>query len=208
MKKLIFYIFAAIYGMSAFAQEATTGTAETKRPNKTAGAPVCYIGFSLGVNNPSGIVGFDFNIPLAPHVTLDAGAGPSTWGNKLYIGSKYYLRPVQRGWAFGGGITFNSGNENLKTRINTINGRSEVTLALKPQTNIYISAYHYWTIGRRHNRFFLELGRSVHITQVKYTNLRGPELTSDSDRVLKRLAPGGTMIGAGFSFGLYNRHSS
>lgn len=168
-------------------------------------APVCYIGFGLGTNNPSGIIGFDFSVVLDPQVTLDGGAGTSTWGNKLYVGAKYYLKTPQRGWGFGGGLTFNSGNENVKMRAHTVNGVREVTLVFKPQTNIYVAATHYWTIGRKYNRFFMELGYSVPVSTPQYDQLYGPALSSRGNRIIKILEPGGIVAALGFSFALYNR---
>ena len=207
MKNLILTISTLLCFGLVHAQDADN-TQKAKKTDATQ-KPVCYIGFGGGLNNPCGIFGFDFNIALAPHVTLDAGAGTSTWGNKLYVGSKYYLDEPQRGWAFGGGLTFNSGIENMKLKdMETVNGKREVILNLKPQTNIYVAASKYWKLGRRNNRFFLTMGYSVPMKTVKYQQTFGPELTDTGERVIKTLAPGGLMFGWGFSFALYNKHSS
>ena len=170
--------------------------------------PVCYVGSGTGINNPSGFLGFDASIPIAKTVTLDGGAGASTWGNKLFVGAKYYLRPYQRGWAFGGGLTFNSGMDDFKPRLDTRYGRQRVALNLAPQTNIFLGVYHYWTLGRNHNRFYLHFGRSIRLTEVRYTQLAGYPLTEKSDHVLRTIAPGGFMAGLGFSFAIHNRHTN
>ena len=176
---------------------------------KPAKPPICYLGISSGINNPPGVFGIDFNICIAKYVTLDGGAGTSTWGNKLYVGSKYYLKPTQRGWAFGGGLTFNSGQVNRKFNIETINGRQQVTLDLKPQTNAFIAAYHYWTLGHKYNRFYVDFGKSVTLSSHHFKEVYGPPLTSRSNDRIDALSPGGflggLMAGFGFSFSLYRK---
>ncbi len=212
MKQFILTLTVCCMCLSGFAQQSNTDNntpqKEEKKAQKPSKPPVCYIGLSGGSNNPAGIIGFDINIPLSSYVTLDGGTGPSTWGNKLYVGSKFYLRPQQRGWAFAGGLTFSSGVENMKKRLETINGRQEVTLSLKAQTNIYIGVYHYWTMGRRYNRFFVNFGGSVPLTSQHYHEIYGAPLTDRSHRFIDRMAPGGLMAGLGFSFSLYNRHGT
>ena len=208
MKEIIpLFICLALYG-NIYAQSDNRTKPKMAGIENTGKPPKCYIGFSSGVNNPAGIIGIDVNIPLAQNITLDGGGGNSTWGNKLYLGGKYYLRPLQRGWAFGGGLTFNSGIDNFKTQLETVYGKSTVMLSLKPQTNIFLGAYYYWTLGRKHNRIFLGLGRSVRLKEVNYTQLNnyGNTLTANSDRVVRFLAPGGFMITSGFSFAIHNRH--
>jgi hypothetical protein len=202
-------LFSLFIGLSLFANANAqqTDKKESKKEYRSK-PPVCYIGFSMGINNPSGALGFDVNIPLTKNVTLDGGAGTSTWGNKLYVGGKYYLRAPQRGFAFGGGLTFNSGADNFKSRLETAYGnRQMVTLNLKSQTNIFLGAYHYWTLGRNQNRFYLELGRSIPLTGVHFEQINGNPITENSRKAVNILAPGGFMGGFGFSFALYNKHN-
>ncbi|PQJ11058.1 hypothetical protein CJD36_013900 [Flavipsychrobacter stenotrophus] len=208
MKQLISICLLLSLSTGAIAQQ--TNSKENTKKQYRSKPPVCYIGFSMGINNPSGVLGFDVNIPLTSNVTLDGGAGTSTWGNKLYVGGKYYLRSPQRGFAFGGGLTFNSGADNFKTRLETIyNDRQEVTLNLKSQANIFLGAYHYWTVGKYNNRFYLELGRSIPLTGVHFEqiNVNGNPITENSHKAVNILAPGGFMFGFGFSFALYNKRS-
>ena len=174
------------------------------RHEKPTKPPGCYIETSTGINNPSGVLGLDFNICLAKHVTLDAGIGTSTWGNKLFVGSKYYLKSPHRGFAFGGGLTFNSGQENRDARAQTINGKVPVVITFKAQPNVFVAAYHYWTLGRKYNRFFTELGWSVPLHSPQIHEVSGPPLTQDGRNRMDLRAPGGLMIGFGFSFALYS----
>ncbi len=194
------------HGQSVTATVQEEGQKQEHVAKKRGKPPVCYIGTSTGMNNPTGVLGLDFNIRLADKVTLDAGAGVSTWGNKLFVGSKYYLKPFQRGFAFGGGLTFNSGQDNRTARLETVNGRQRVTLMLKPQANIYVAAYRYWNLGRRYNRFFVDLGWSVPLLTHRYEELHGsPPLTAKGRQREEMRAPGGLMFGAGFSFALHGK---
>jgi hypothetical protein len=180
---------------------------EKNVPEKKAVNPAfcrkAYIGFSLGVNNPGGIIGFDLDIPILKNVSIGAGAGSSTWGTKVYIDGKYYLKPCHRGWAFGVGITHNTGENNFTANLETIYQTESVTLNLNPQTNMFIGAYYFWTIGRRYNRFYAEAGYSVPFSTYSYSEIYGDPLDNVGERTVKILSPGGLMIGAGFSFGVH-----
>ena len=196
----------------ASAQQADTIVQRTRQSKhaKPAKPPACYIGLSTGMDNPSGYFGLDFNIRLAKYLTLDAGAGPSTWGNKLYLGAKCYLKEAQRGWALSGGVTFSSGQENVNLRLNTIYSNLEkVSLSLNPDENAFIAVYHYWTLGRKYNRFFVDFGKSIALQPPHFHEKIGDPLTSDSKQRVRNLCPGefigGLMVGCGFSFGLYRK---
>lgn len=198
---MIFCIVCSVF--HAIAQDGNnTALINNTRTPLNGGMPAIYLGLSAGMNNAPGFVGFDLNIPVSRHVSADAGMGASTWGNKLFFGAKYYLKPHCRGWAFGGGTTFNSGQENRKMKLETVNGRENVTLQLKPQSNAYLAAYHYWTLGRRHNRFYLEAGSSIPLHECHYQVVYGDQLTNRSDDRVKKFCPGGLMAGAGFSFSI------
>ena len=208
MHKRLLVVISLLLCMHGYAQQADDEPTQKELKKKVRSVkpekpPVCYIGFSGGINNPAGIVGFDFNIKVANYVTFDGGAGPSTWGNKLYVGAKYYIKPVQRGFALGGGITFNSGQENARIKMETVNGRQDVKVNLKAQTNAFIAVYHYWNIGRKYNRFFAEVGKSVQLHGAHYHEVYGPPLTDKSADNIRSIAPGGLMAGVGFSFALY-----
>ena len=211
MKRYLLLFIAFMLHIAAQATNADTTLPQTvtrhKRPSKP---PVCYLGLSTGINNSPGIFGVDFNIALGKYVTLDAGAGPSTWGNKLYVGAKYYLKEAHRNWAVGGGLTYNSGVENVNLKLNTVYGYKEkVALSLKPEDNAFVAIYHYWTLGHKYNRFFVDLGKSVALHPPHFHETYGDPLTDQAKQSVKRLAPGnfigGMMLGVGVSFGLYRK---
>jgi len=212
MTKSLLVLSALFFSLHTCAQQTSDAPPDLrgsskKRIERPAKSPACYLGFSGGINNPSGAVGVEFNVQVGKYVTFDCGAGPSTWGNKLFAGGKYYLKQAHRGFAFGGGLTFSSGQENIKIS-NDHNPRSndKVIVSLKPQPNAFLAAYHYWNVGRKYNRFFVELGKSVPLHSARYHELPNQQpLSDDAKRLIKILSPGGMMAGVGFSFGLYHR---
>ena len=212
MKKLLFLLVASALWGSACAQQAdTTISRHSKKKHDTpTKPPACYIGLSTGMDNPSGYFGLDFNIRLGNYITLDVGAGPGTWGNKLYLGGKYYLRENQQGWALSGGFTFSSGLETINLRLPTIyNNTEKVALTLKPENNAFIAVYHYWKLGRKHNRFFVDFGKSIGLHPEHFHQKNGDPLTNEARERVRNLCPGqflgGLMVGTGFSFALYRK---
>jgi hypothetical protein len=211
MKKSLLIVLVMMGCMSAFAQMNDKVTTQNNRPVKARKkahekrAPVCapfYIGFSYGVNNPSGFIGLDLNLPLTSHLSLGAGAGLGTWGNKVKLDIKYALKGCASGFAFGGGITYSFGEDNFNTSLATIYNTETVTLQLQSQANVFVAAYYYWYIGRGANKCYAELGWSVPLSGPSYTETNGDPLTATSDQVVKILAPGGLMIGMGYTFGI------
>jgi len=173
---------------------------------KDVKCPKAYFGVSTGINNPNGVLGFNVDIPIK-QVSVGGGVGVSTWGNKIYAEGRYYLRPCQRGFAFGGGITHNAGRVHAQMKLETDQGKQNVTMNLNPQTNAFIAAYHFWSLGKRHNRFYVDAGYSVplqtaHFKQVFQPGQPTAMISSSAKDRLREFSPGGLMLGFGFSFGL------
>jgi hypothetical protein len=200
MKKILSTLLIVMTVLVASAQDKNM-EAETK----PATAPAVYISTSTGVNNNTGIFGFSFDVPVSSHVVIDAGPGASTWNYKAYAGVKYYMRPHQRGFAFGTGLTYCSGLRDDKHDLQTIYGYTEpVEYNKNPQTNILFAAYRYWTMGKKYNRFYLELGWSVSLTGGNsITQLTGDPITTHANNDLSSWTPGGLILAAGFSFGVH-----
>eukprot|EP01030_Chromulinospumella_sphaerica_P009945 gene9945-9751_t len=162
-----------------------------------------YLDLGTGINANTSLLGGGVDYHITQDISLNAGIGLlSTWGTKFYFGGKGYLKPCHKGWAFGAGATYNTGVSNIATKVETVNGQQLVELELLPQANIYASAYKYWGLGRgRKSRFYLQLGISRAVTQKKFNQLSGPPITSDAATIYRWLAPGGLIVGLGFSFG-------
>lgn len=167
--------------------------------------PFVYITTSTGVNNNTAILGFSLDVPLSSKITLDGGVGTGTWNYKFYLGAKYYLKPAQRGFAFGGGITYANGTRGNEYYIVTVYNESTYEKFNKnPQTNIFLSAYKYWSLGKRYNRFYSQLGWSLPISGgEKITQLTGNPVSIESKNRISSHAPGGLIVAIGFSFGIH-----
>lgn len=198
----------AITGINVMAQEkkevSEKKEVQEKKEVKPTHCPSLYITTSTGLNNNTGILGFSLDVPVGKHISLDAGPGIGSWGFKLYAGAKYYLDSCQRGWAFGTGITYSTGVSNLHQNLPTVDGNTEaVILNENAQANILFAAYKYWTLGKRYNRFYLELGWSVKVTSCdKFNQISGTPITSDAASVINLIAPGGPIAAVGLSFGV------
>lgn len=166
--------------------------------------PKFYLGPSLGINNPAGFVGVAFDVPVTSQFSLGTGVGLSTWGIKTYGEGRFYFRECNRGWAFGTGVTYNTGIENIPIDLTTTTGNQNVTVTLDPAANVFLNAYHFFNLGSRH-RFYLQLGYSYALDYMPYTVQGGEILNSDSKAAMDFISPGGISFGFGFSFGLGGR---
>lgn len=149
----------------------------------------------------------DVETHVAPQVAIGAGFGSGTWGDKFHIEAKYYLHDFSPTWAFGVGYTHASGEKDLKMTLNVNDGtyggsNQEVTMTLKPQSNVFLAAYKYWNLGKRNNKCFLELGYSMALASPDYEQTAGYPLSDKGNNTVKALSPGGLIAGFGFSFSI------
>lgn len=201
MKRHYAIILASILiSSSALAQQKST---EHKRTIQKV--PVFYLGTATGLNNPYGFIGIDGRIPANQQVTIDGGLGASTWGSKVFLGARYYLKNTSKGFAFGGGFSHSSGFANLSLELETVAGRQQVTLDLKSVNNVFVTAAHYWSLGGGNSSFFVASGFSVPLNAIDYTIKQGYPLTDASQKIVKILAPKGLMINLGLSFAINKR---
>jgi hypothetical protein len=176
---------------------------------KPAPIPYCskaYFDISTGINNNGGLLGLGIDVHAASKVSVNGGVGlVSSWGYKLYLGAKYYLKPCHKGWAVGGGLTFSTGLPKVWRRMETAkNTVEEVGLKLLPQSNFFAAFYRSWRIGRNKNRMYLQLGLTHGLDNRKFEQLSGPQISTNSAERLKRRSPGGAggiIVGIGFSIG-------
>jgi len=206
MKKIILALLIVGIGISASARDNAAPTTEKKKHNRVRPekCPVIYITTSTGINNNTAILGFSFDMPVSKNVSIEAGPGTGTWGNKLFVGSKYYLSPCHRGFAFGVGFTYCPGVYHDNANLTTVYGNTEdVEYNKNPLTNIVFAAYKYWNLGKKHNRVFAELGWSMLLTAgERITQVSGDPISSGNINSLDSDAPGGPIAAVGISFGL------
>ena len=199
MKKitLIALLFAGTIA-NTYAQD------NTPKPQTSKPCAKFYLGPSIGLNNESGLFGLNLDLPL-DQVSIGAGFGMSTWGTKAYGEVKYFFKPCHTGWAVGLGITHNTGLSQAQMSMETTNstpGKETVTLDTKGETNAFLAGYRFWNLGRSKHRVYLEFGWSVPFSAPQYNITTGQTLVPTNDKALKLMAPGGLIIGFGFSFGL------
>lgn len=178
--------------VASYAQDANQNTGRQ---------PALYVGLSTGLENPSGYLGFDAELPV-DHFSVGGGVGLSTWGIKFYAQGKYYLKPSHKGWAFGLGLSHNTGISGVKVDgIETTTGEQNLVLNFKPQTNLFWTVHHYFRMGNRH-RFFVMAGYSARLRSTVF-EYNGPYILQPVvNEAMKWAAPGGFMAGLGFSFGI------
>lgn len=179
-------------------------TAETK--DEDALCPRAYMGLSTGINNNSGLIGFNVDVPVAPQFSVGAGFGYSTWGTKVYGEGRFYFTPgCHQGWAIGTGITHSTGFNKIELEVKDQYGyQHNAVLDMKAKTNIMVSAYRFWGLGRQKvNRFHLQLGYSVPLTATEYTISNNMILSDESDLAVRAISPGGLILGVGFTFRVF-----
>ncbi len=197
MRKTFLISICICISMFAFAQKPADKSNNAKPPASF------FMGFSTGINNQSGILGINLELPVTANVSIGSGFGGGTWGNKFYAEARYYFQPAFKGWAIGAGITHASGFDNMKASLQTVYyGTTQVTLSSEPVTNAFVAGYRIWRLGRNRNRFYTELGYSAALNSPRYTVTSGETLTTDGDRTVKLLSPGGIVAAVGFSFAL------
>ena len=203
MKKISLSLYVCLLSLCAFAQQGMPdGENKNAKRESREGHSGAYFNLSTGINNNGGAIGLGLEVPVAKQVSVEAGVGEGTWGYKMYACGKYYLAPNLKGWAFGPGITYSTGGSDFTTNLETIHATSEkVTMHLDPMTNIFVSAYRNWRLGRNYNRFYLQLGWSVALSTPEFYQTVGYPITNNSVKVMKFIAPGGLIAAVGFSFG-------
>lgn len=165
--------------------------------------PKVYLGLSTGINNQTGLIGLNLDVPVTEYLSLGSGVGISSWGYKTYFEGRFYFKnDCNRGWAIGTGVTYNTGLEDFTTLMSTTTGEEDVTFDLNPTTNVFVSGYRFFNLGRGGSRFFLQLGYSINISNNNYTILSYHQLDDVGRTTMRLLTPGGIIIGCGFSFGI------
>ncbi len=162
-----------------------------------------YLNTSTGINNNTGILGLNIEASVSKNVSIDGGAGISSWGNKLSVGGKYFLDPCHIGWAFGGGLTYNTGKTNFETNEETIYKIVEkVYVNEQPMLNAYFAAFKYWELGKGYNHIYMELGYSVAFNNNQLEQVGGDAMSNAGINAAKFGSPGGFIIATGITFGI------
>lgn len=205
-KTLLLCLAISMMQLTALAQRESTGERLIHRKPEVArqsGCPRVYIGFSTGINNPVGLLGPQVDVAITPAFSVGTGIGISSWGYKTFFEGRYYFKECNRGWALGTGITYNTGLSGMPMNdAETVAGNQDIIVDLDGQVNFMFSCYHFFNLGRKQrNRFHLQAGYSIPLTDVGFTQVTGAPMSRNTHDALNAIAPGGLIIGLGFSFG-------
>ncbi|MFM2048710.1 MAG: hypothetical protein RI955_1258 [Bacteroidota bacterium] len=205
MKKILTFVFV-INALMVNAQGFEAAKKSSPQNTVTVCSPL-YFGASMGINNPYGILGINFEVPVSQQFTIAPGVGLSTWGTKFGGILKFYTKPCSTGWAYGLGLTYSKGSDkielpNIETKVMNGVSHSTVTFKLKPQVNLAFNAYKYWKI-KTYSRLYVHAGLSFTMSQNdKLSVLSNHLVTSSSLDAVKTMSPGGLSLGLGFQMGV------
>jgi len=201
MKKLTLVFLLIALSVTSFAQRGYKGKS-SKGGRNNYECPKLYIGVTAGIENPGGLVGFNIDVPVTQRFSLSGSAGLSSWGYKAGGEGRFYFDDCNRSWALGAGVTYNTGLSNVSMTLPTTYGDATVLLDLNPKTNVFFAVHKFFNLGRNGHRFNIMAGYSMRLDDDNYTILNNYELTTQGKDVMRVLAPGGVMIGFGFTFGV------
>jgi hypothetical protein len=175
--------------------------AQSSNSIKTDTLPNFYLGIGTGMNNYTGLLGLSINLRLQNKVFFQGGLGIGTWGSKYTIGLRLD-RSYGKGWSYGIGFSSCSGLRDFKTNLELQSGiKQDVTLDLLRANTLNLKATHNWMIHKR-NTFYVDLGYAIALQSSPWKVTDGSEISTTSKSALDMLAPGGVILGLGFTFGL------
>lgn len=176
-----------------------------KKPESKPGCNRRFLGVSTGLNNSVGLVGGLADFGVGSHYSIEGGMGISSWGLKYTVGTKYYLKPCFMGWAFGAGLTRNTGTQEFETTLLREDKTSAAaTLKLRPVHSIYAAAFNYTSLGKKGHRFYVMLGLTRRISSNPFEQLSGTPIDEVGKDIMRKTTPGWIPLvcGIGFSFAL------
>ncbi len=161
------------------------------------------IGISTGFNNPTGIIGLDYEKFFNPRFSINTGIGIGTWRMKIPLYVKYYFQTYKHGWTLASGFTYCRGGDNLAfvNEVKTKRHHTYTYVDLSPMANYFLGVYHYRRIGRRNHRSYFMAGYSLQLTTVQFKPQPGYTILDNTSKNIKFSAPGGFILGTGLAFG-------
>lgn len=200
--KLLFIIILSVFANRSIGQEDYFDNEKKKKLKEEL--PVCpkvFLGPSFGINNNGGLFANNIEIGVDQHLSIGGGFGLGLWGLKGYVEGKYYFKECYKGWAVGLAVTRAGGLGEVIYEDSLGTFPQSVIMRTLPQTNIALQGYRYFKLGRRH-RFHICGGYSFETTARKFQVVGSNNPSYTLARTIEFMAPGGFIIGCGFSFGL------
>lgn len=205
--KLILNFISLIMFISPAVLAQETQIIESTKINKCS---AFYVGFSSGLNNQNGILGLNFEIPLATQFSLSSGIGMGSWGLKTFGETIiYFNNRCQRSGALVLGATYAFGPKDLIVNVSTSSGSRDVSVSGTAATNMFVSYRQFFITGKQENKFFFQLGYSARLIKPEYY-INGSyagyysNVNSGGYDFIRSLAPGGIIVGVGLLFGTKN----
>jgi hypothetical protein len=194
---LINVIFVSIFILlvqNSFANDSIQNKTDVKYPG-------VFVGLSAGINHHAGLLGLSLDVNVVKNLSLFGGVGVGGWGYKTSVGLKYY-KQYPYGVSYFGGLSHASGMKDFETELETSSGSKEkVKLDLFGINNLNLGMGYVWKVGNN-MRFGLDFGYSICLSQKKYEVKSGQTLSSNAEKVMDILVPGGLILGLAFNFGI------
>ncbi len=193
MLSLLFFCVSASGQVNRFER----GGASYKSQNTIA---TSYLGVGTGINNYSGLLGLEWEIPILPRLSIVGTLGLGGWGYKAGGSLQYYLREPQFGGALCLGFSNAFGGADVPL---TLQDGTEAVFDLRNAGTVNIAYLYNFRLGKR-SKFVLGGGWAIPTSTTPYTVTSPPGYTlSSTDReVMKVLQPGGLLLCVKFIFAL------
>jgi hypothetical protein len=161
-----------------------------------------YFGLGAGINNYTALLGVSGSVRVHDKLFVRAGCGVGGWGLKYSIGLKYDAH-YDEGWNFGIGYSICPGVNNVKANLQVESGvNKEVTMNYSAASTINLTVGHNWSISKS-IVFYMDFGYAIPLQSTAWTVTDGSVLSKTTKSGLNLLQPGGLIIGAGITFGIF-----
>jgi hypothetical protein len=160
-----------------------------------------YLGVGTGFDNFTGIIGVSGTLNIYENISVRGGLGIGCWGSKTSVGLKF---DSYRGgkWSYIMGYSWASGLDDLPLEMETTSGTTrEIKVDCFSANTINLSIARNWKVGRS-NIFNIEFGYAIPTQGRRWEITDGSTITTNEEKVLDIMQPGGIIFGAGFAFGL------
>jgi len=192
-----------------------TTSSSTSAKSSTGTIPNLYLGFGGGWNYQTGIFGLEVEVPFGEKISADAGVGLGLFRYKASVGANYYFDTVAKGFSVNGGITYASSILGAESQyegvINTSDfdivdengdpyvGEASISLNAAPTLDLGVS--YNARLGDK-SKFVITLGYGLALNDAFTVETDAAFFDSATQTALKRISPGGFMIGYKFIFGI------
>lgn len=193
MKGFLLFVVCALLVIRLNAQNITENQKDQSHP--------FYLGVGTGIDNFTGFLGVSGTLRIYDKLSVRGGWGLGGWGSKSSIGLKFDTSESGR-WSYCFGYSYCPGIENLKLNMELSSGtKQDVTVNYLSASTINLAVDRNWRVGKA-NIFYLEFGYAIPMQSSRWNVADGSSISSNSEKILDIMQPGGLILGAGFAFRL------